>query len=241
MSSPGCRLTVPPSGAEAACVDRTVQDLLEAQRRALGREIHDAIGGALTAVHFDLAALARQPSRDAESDVRLAAAQAALQVAIEATRHTVARLYPPDLDDGLATALDRLVADFGRRTGIAADFDATGAIDLDAPRQLAVFRTAQESLTNAARHARCARVRLTLRGAPGEDGGREVVLEIRDDGSGFSTAAAAGRSDAFGLRGMAERAGAVGGRFDIESEPGRGTSVTLTLPMRGVPQRRKTG
>ena len=235
MSSPGCRSTVSPPGAETACVDLAVQDLLEAQRLALGREIHDAIGGALAAVHFDLAGLARHPPRDAEAGVRLAAAQAALQVAIDATRHAVARLHPPDLRDGLAPALDRLVADFGRRTGIAADFDAAGVTDLDAPRELAVFRTAQESLTNAARHARCARVRLTLRGDASEDGRRDVVLEVRDDGRGFS-ADAADRLDAFGLRGMAERARAVGGRLDIASEPGRGTSVTLTLPCAAQPQ-----
>ncbi|MGI4779766.1 MAG: sensor histidine kinase [Janthinobacterium lividum] len=226
MSLPGRCLSVSTPVAEA---------LLEAQRRAIGREIHDAIGGALAAVHFDLSWLAGQAPRDAEAQARLTSAQAALRAAMDATRHAVVQLYPPDLSGGLAPAVARLVADFGRRTGIAADFDALDAetTDLDAPRQLAVYRTAQEALTNIARHAQCARVRLTLRDEGGADHG-DLVLEVRDDGCGFSLDAAVARPDAFGLRGMAERARAVDGRLDVASAPGRGTSVTLTLPRSSV-------
>ena len=202
------------------------QAQLEAERRSIGREIHDAIGGALAAVHFDLSWLARHPPRDPETASRLASAQAALQTAMDATRHAVAQLYPPDLSGGLAPAITRLVADFGRRTGIDASFDAPGATELPAPQQLAAYRTAQEALTNAARHAGCTRVRLTLRD---EDGDR-AVLEIRDDGRGFDPGAKAAQADRFGLRGLAERASAAGGRLDVASRPGRGTAITLTLP-----------
>ena len=228
MSFPGRRLSVSTGASEAAsCVDMG-QALLEAQRRAIGREIHDAIGSALAAVHFDLSWLAQRPPRDAETEARLTSARAALGAAMDATRHAVAQLHPPDLADGLAPAIARLVADFGRRSGIAADFDATdaGSGGLDAPRQLAVYRIAQEALTNVARHAACRRVRLTLR-IEHDD----MVLEVRDDGRGFQPDDdGAARPDAFGLRGMGERARAVGGRLDIASAPGRGTAVTLTLP-----------
>ena len=204
------------------------QAQLEAQRRGIGREIHDVVGSALAAVHFDLSWLARQPPRDAETAARLASAQAALQTAMEAMRHAVAQLYPPDLSDGLAPAVARLVADFGRRTGIDANFDAADEIDLPSPQQLAIYRTAQEALTNIARHAQSRRVRLTLR----NEGTDHAVLEVRDDGLGFMPESAAAQTDSFGLRGLAERAHAVGGLLDVVSHPGRGTAVTLTLPRR---------
>lgn len=207
------------------------QDQLEAQRRGIGREIHDAVGSALAAVHLDLSWLARQPPRDSETAERLASAQASLQTAMDVTRHAVAQLYPPDLSEGLALAIARLVAEFGRRTGIDANFDAADATDLPAPQQLAAYRTAQETLTNIARHAQARRVRLTLRNE-GED---HAVLEVRDDGLGFMPESAAAQADSFGLRGLAERARTVGGSLDIVSHPGRGAAVTLTLPRREAP------
>lgn len=207
------------------------QTQLEAQRRGIGREIHDAVGSALAAVHFDLTWLARQTPRDPETAERLASAQAALQTAMEATRNAVAQLYPPDLSEGVASAVARLVADFGRRTDIDANFDAADEIDLPSPQQLAVYRTAQEALTNIARHAQARRVRLTLR----NEGTDHAVLEVRDDGLGFMPEAAAAQADSFGLRGLAERAQAVGGSLDIVSHPGRGTALTLTLPRRETP------
>ncbi len=202
------------------------QTQLEAQRRGIAREIHDVVGGALAAVHFDLSWLARQLPRDPQTAERLASAQSALQTAMDATRHTVAQLYPPDLSDGLAPAIARLVSDFGRRTQIDAGFDAADAVDLPAPQQLAAYRTAQEALTNIARHAKCRRVRLTLR----NDGADRAVLEVRDDGLGFEPETADAQTAGFGLRGLAERARSVGGRLDIVSRPGQGTALTLTLP-----------
>ncbi len=202
------------------------QTQMEAQRRGIAREIHDVVGNALAAVHFDLSWLARQPPRDPQSAERLASAQAALQTAMDATRQAVSELYPPDLSDGLSPAIARLVADFGQRTQIDAGFDAVDPVVLPAPQQLAAYRTAQEALTNVARHAKCRRVRLTLR----NEGESHAVLEIRDDGLGFDPEAAGARTGSFGLRGLADRALSVGGRLDMASRPGNGTTLTLTLP-----------
>lgn len=207
---------------------------IEAQRRGIGREIHDAIGGALAAVNFDLSWLARQPARDAESTQRLASAQQALAIAMDATRNAVAQLYPPDLSDGLAPAVSRLVADFARRTGIDAGFDAPGDAgprELPAPQQLAVYRTVQEALTNIARHAQARQVRITLR----DDDADHVALEVRDDGRGFDTAIAHAQAESFGLRGLTERAHSVGGRLDVESRPGHGTTIVLVVSRQDTP------
>lgn len=217
---------VAPSGTES------LQTLLEAQRLALAREVHDDIGGALSALHFDLARFARQPDA-AEAAERLRSAQDALRQAIEATQRVVHELYPPDLDDGLDAALRGLADRFRRRTGLATAFEGSiGATVLPAPVQLAAYRTVQEALSNVARHAHCSRVDVRLDHAAGV-----LRVAVQDDGRGIAAEAAqADDRPSFGLRGLAGRAQAVGGRLHIDSAPGAGTTVALAVPLaQGAP------
>lgn len=216
---------VGPSGPDA------LQALLEAQRLTLAREVHDDIGGALTALHFDLAQFASAPDA-AEAPERLRSAQAALRQAIDATQRVVHDLYPPDLDDGLDAALRGLADRFRRRTGLATTFTGSiGDARLPAALQLTAYRTVQEALSNVARHAQCRRVHLTLGTADGL-----LRVTVQDDGRGLATGPAAGDRPSFGLRGLAERAQSVGGRLQLDSAPGAGTTVSLVAPLtRGAP------
>lgn len=225
------RLTDVPERPVAHPETETLQALLEAQRLALAHEVHDDIGGALTALHFDLAQFARDPDA-AEAPERLRSAQAALRQAIEATQRVVHDLYPPDLDDGLDDALRGLADRFRRRTGLATTI--TGSIGDTRPPaalQLTAYRTLQEALSNVARHAQCHRVDVTLDTADGV-----LCLTVRDDGRGITAEATPEERPSFGLRGLAERAQAVGGRLQVDSAPGAGTTVTLVAPLaQGAP------
>jgi len=224
-----CRLTDVPERQVGHAETETLQALLEAQRLALAREVHDDIGGALTALHFDLSQALRHPDA-AEAPERLRSAQEALRQAIDATQRVVHALYPPDLDDGPDAALRGLADRFRRRTGLATA--VTGSIDdamLPAVLQLTAYRTVQEALSNVARHAQCRRVDITLGTADGM-----LRVAVRDDGRGITAEPDA--RPAFGLRGLAERAQSVGGRLQIDSAPGTGTTVTLVAPLaQGAP------
>ncbi|MBB1604007.1 hypothetical protein A9977_28670 [Variovorax sp. UMC13] len=209
----------------------TLQALLEAQRLALAREVHDDIGGALTALHFDLSQVLRHPDA-AEAPERLRSAQEALRQAIDATQRVVHDLYPPDLDDGLDAALRGLAERFRRRTGLATA--VTGSIGdavLPAALQLAAYRTVQEALSNVARHAQGRRVDIAL-----DTSDSTLRVAVQDDGRGITPEAAPDDRPSFGLRGLAGRAQSVGGCLHIDSALGTGTTVTLVAPLaQGAP------
>ncbi|HET6264850.1 MAG TPA: sensor histidine kinase, partial [Usitatibacter sp.] len=141
-----------------------------------------------------------------------------------------ADLRPLMLDDlGLTAAAEWMVQNFATRTGIKCDLAlGKGELDLPDPYATTVFRTLQECLTNAAKHAEATHVDVSLYR---EDG--DVLLEVSDDGRGFETQAQA-RPGSFGLIGLRERAYLVGGDLSIDSVPGRGTRVQLRVPVKAA-------
>ncbi|MER6924257.1 sensor histidine kinase, partial [Streptomyces spiralis] len=131
--------------------------------------------------------------------------------------------------DGLPEALKKTVAEWGERAGVRAGFTVTGTAEqLHDEVSATLLRIAQEALSNAARHARPARVGVTLSFM-----GDEVTLDIRDDGTGFDPAAVPQRthSGGFGLDGMRARAERIAGSLTVESEPGHGTAVSARVPL----------
>jgi two-component system sensor histidine kinase UhpB len=139
---------------------------------------------------------------------------------------TLARqLRPTALDDhGLVPALASQVADFGERTGIRAQFRRSGPVPLlNDEEQLVLYRVTQESLSNVAQHAQANRVDVELSSV-----GR-TILRVRDDGCGFTGIPRANGRAHLGLSGMRERALLVGGRLNIYSEPGSGTTIEITM------------
>ncbi|MFJ3209773.1 HAMP domain-containing sensor histidine kinase [Streptomyces flaveolus] len=198
----------------------------EAERRRIAQELHDEVGQSMTAILLVLGRAADdadQPLRD-----ELHQAQEITRESLDEVRRLVRRLRPGVLDDlGLISALTSLTHDFATHTGLRvtrrfeADLPA-----LDHETELVLYRVAQESLTNAARHADAERLEVSLGRADGA-----VVLTITDDGRGIEAAC-----EGAGIRGMRERALLIGAALDITSAPGTGTRIRLAAP---VPASRK--
>jgi two-component system, NarL family, sensor histidine kinase UhpB len=194
---------------------------LESERKRVAQELHDEVGQALTAVMLQLARLSKTaPGGHGE---QLAEALETTRDSLEDVRRIARQLRPEALDDlGLVPALNALASGFADRTGIPIVRWLPDAIPAVGPEaELVAFRVAQESLTNAARHAHAHRLDLVL-----EQVGRSLVLEIRDDGRGINGAPAGS-----GIRGMRERALLVGAELSIGPAGGGGTTVRLELPL----------
>ena len=202
-----------------------LQTSVELERAAIAREIHDDVGGSLTAVKFDLAWIDRH-AKEPEVRQRVAAALETVNSAIEASQRIMHNLRPAILEQGLVAALQWMTARFERRTGIEASL-RVGEERLALPSgvPLVAYRTAQEALTNVSKHAKASRVDIEL----SQDSG-VLTLEIRDNGRGIAPADLA-KERSFGIRGLHERAATVGGWVDLSSAPGSGTSLILTVPL----------
>jgi len=200
-----------------------LQTVVEEERRAIAREIHDEIGGTLTALRFDLGWIAR----NGEAPVRLRATQAleALSLAQQASQRLVRDLRPPVLDAGIGAAIDWQLAQFRKRTGARAVLRMnTDRVELDDAVAMTVYRTLQEALTNVAKHANARAVEVDVVVRDGM-----LSLEVLDDGQGLRPADLH-KPQSFGLRGLAERARAVGGWLEVS--PGRrGTALLLSVPV----------
>lgn len=198
----------------------------ESERRALARELHDAVGQSLSAVLMELRNLGAvlppgtgEPRRHADTIRRL------VEGAVEMVRNMALMLRPSMLDDlGLVPALEWQAREVSRRTGMSVTVTAADLPDdLPDEHRTAVYRMAQEALANAARHAQARSVTIKLALA-----GSKLRLDVRDDGRGFDAA----RGRGMGLLGIQERAANLGGALTVESAPARGTLLTVTLPLR---------
>jgi signal transduction histidine kinase len=204
-------------------LSRRLLEQQERERASLARELHDHLGQSLSVVSLNLHAIEGELSP--ASSPRVPESLQAIKKMIEQVQTLAFDLRPSILDDfGLAVALRRLVARHGERTGVRASFTAT-PIDARAPVEIetACYRIAQDALNNVARHA-CARsVEVTLTA-------QDVSLEVtvRDDGVGFNVERL---RTGLGLVGMGERAELAGGRLDIESAPGAGTTLRARFPL----------
>jgi two-component system, NarL family, sensor histidine kinase UhpB len=194
---------------------------LESERKRVAQELHDEVGQALTAVMLQLARLSKTAPDDLGD--QLAEALETTRNSLEDVRRIARQLRPEALDDlGLVPALNALASGFADRTGIPIVRWLPGAAPALGPEaELVVFRVAQESLTNAARHAEAHRLELVL-----AQDGRRLVLEIRDDGRGLN-----GARSGSGIRGMRERALLIGADLSIKRGAGGGTTVRLELPL----------
>lgn len=200
-----------------------LQTTIEQERASIAREIHDDIGGALTAVRFDLAWVERHTA-DAAAQSHLQSARAMLGQALEASQRIMKNLRPAILDQGLAAAVEWLATGFTQRTGVRVLMRNTSTRrEIPKAIELVAYRSAQEALTNITKHSQCDLVEIELCDA------RDVLtLEVRDNGSGISPDAL-DKPKAFGLRGLQERAKTVAGWLDISSYDKRGTSIILSV------------
>lgn len=203
-----------------------LQTSIEQERAAIAREIHDDVGGALTAVKFDLAWMARHAPTP-EIAERVAQALESVNHAHEASQRIMHNLRPAILEQGLVAALQWMTDRFGKRTGLEATFRTSHeSMQLAPGVPLVAYRFAQEALTNVSKHAQATKVSVDVSQAGGV-----LSIEVTDNGRGLSGEDLA-KARSFGIRGLHERAETVGGWVDISSKPG-GTTLILSVPLSG--------
>jgi signal transduction histidine kinase len=200
----------------------TILARLETERRRIGRELHDQVGAALTAVKCQLAAA--RHARSGEEQRVLADADELLARTISQVQDLSSTLRPVMLDEhGLAAALESYIARYTRQTGVHVEFTHDGLVEGCSPLvETAAFRIVQEALTNVARHARTDRARVTARRTQ-----EALTVTVADAGAGFDAGIA---PTATGLTGMIERAQLLGGTLIVRSVPGEGTTIEAVLP-----------
>jgi signal transduction histidine kinase len=214
---------------EAAKVSRRLVEVQETERRVLANDLHDLVGQKLTALNINLniVKIESAPST-AGIGARLNDSLKLVEETIESIRNVMAELRPAVLDDyGLTAVLRWYAEQFVERTGVVTTVVEQGPIPRLPPAvEEALFRIAQEALTNVAKYARAGKVTVTL-GTTSD----MSSLTIADDGCGFDPSAwkQPARDHGWGLMIMRERAAAVGAELSVESAPGRGTRVIVTL------------
>lgn len=219
---------------EVAVADRTrrlrrltdhLERTREHERERIGRDLHDELAQLLTAMRLELQLATRDGTLAPEPQTRLLTIVDAL---VSAKERIVAALQPADLDTlGLEGAIRACIAELRRRTGLTIEL----LLEIEAPDPdpdvgAAVLRIVQEALTNAVRHAAADRIDVAVSCRHGR-----AVVTVEDDGVGFTAAEVP--EGCFGLLGARERAETLGGELTIDSAPGRGTRLALSLPYSG--------
>jgi signal transduction histidine kinase len=206
-------------------------EIQEDERKRLSRELHDEIGQTLTALRIEIShALAGWRGGSPETQARLEQARALAEKTLQSVRNTSLLLRPALLDDlGLEPALQWQVEDFIRRSGIRCSFAGEGLQEpLPDAHKTCVYRVVQEALNNCEKHAGATEVRLRVRQTE-----QALTVQIEDNGRGFAvdkSGAPIGRAG-LGILGMRERAANLGGVLKLESTEGKGTRLSLALPL----------
>jgi len=216
------------SRVELRALAARIQTTREEERTRIAREIHDELGQVLTTLKLDLAWIEHRLPPSSSGAFRLGESSITERVdkTMEIVRRIASELRPSVLDAlGLEAAIDCLVQDTTKHTGIAATLRAETLPWLSDETESHIFRIIQEALTNVSRHARAGRVDVTVRNV-----GATVVLEVEDDGVGIMPEMVGGVRS-LGLVGMRERAVACGGTFTVRGEPGRGTAIIVQIPV----------
>jgi len=199
----------------------------EQERMRVAREIHDDLGQSLTALKMDVIGLLEKTAPRPELKTMIDRILQTLDDAVTAVQRISSELRPSILDDlGLFAAVELEMQTFEERTGIECELSIPESPPaLDKAAATAIYRMVQEALTNVARHSNASRVELRVR----ERGGH-LLLEIRDDGRGISDEQLTDPAS-LGLAGIRERAEILGGTAHFEGVPGRGTIVSIRLPL----------
>ena len=235
LAGSGIEPKVEGEGDEQVQVPQRVLESLEAERERLYRDIHDGPAQVLANAIFEVDYLERVTER-APSEIRqtlkaeLTSLKAQFRSSLDSVRAMIYDLRPPELAGvGLAEAMRNYTAEWESRCGIKvlATLETTRT-QLAPPHELAVYRVLQEALQNVLKHARASTV-----GVVWQKSKHAWTLHVTDDGVGFDIVKTATRAKSVGLLSMRERAELIGGSLQIQSMPGKGTAVTLLLPLKG--------
>lgn len=218
------------SRARLAELTEHIEQVKEQERTRIAREIHDDLGGNLTAIKMALAMLAARLPQEKVLQEKADYLDSLVDRTIEAVHRISLDLRPSTLDLGIVAAMEWQAREFEKQMGIACVVRIDGAADgqeiegeLDPDRASALFRIFQEALTNIAKHAHATRVTVSLRRQR-----QHLTLSICDNGRGITPADRV-KPHSFGLRGMSERARALGGTLNLSPAPGGGTMVVVKI------------
>jgi PAS domain S-box-containing protein len=211
-------------------LSREVLRAQEEERKRISRELHDVIAQTLTGINIRLATLKQEAGRSTEGfDRNLEKTQRVIGKSVDMVHRFARELRPAVLDDlGLIPALHSYMKDFAARTGLHTQLAAFAEVEqMEIAKRTVLFRVAQEALTNVSRHAQASRVEVGIKKIAGR-----LRMKIKDNGRSFDVERAlhtkgGGR---LGLLGMRERLEMIGGKFSVESIPGKGTTVHVEIP-----------
>lgn len=200
---------------------------IEAERAGFARELHDQVGGTLTALRSELDGLRKRVESNPALAKRVQSMDSLIDTAMKASISMSRALRPSMLDHGVFPAFEWQASEFEERTGTACRVTCNDEeAPLDIEQSTALYRVFQEALTNVTKHARATRVDAEL-----FINASTVTLEVRDDGIGLA-GGALDKRDSFGIRGMMERVRSLGGWLDVSGQPGKGTTVMVSIPRR---------
>ncbi|MFL5746805.1 MAG: PAS domain S-box protein [Niastella sp.] len=205
-----------------------LENIREEERKHISREIHDELGQQLTLLKLDLMQMSKKLNPEEKEMIeKMKQADQLLAETMKSVRKIATQLRPSILDNlGLVSALEWQSREFEKNFGIHCVFESLlYEPQFSAKQSNALFRIYQEALTNVARHAGATRVDAVL-----SQEENRIVLEIRDDGKGFNPNEMAHKKT-LGLKGMQERALMIDGDFQIESTPGKGTYILISIPI----------
>jgi two-component system sensor histidine kinase UhpB len=215
-------------------LSRQLMQVQEQERRRLGRELHDRTGANLSALLLSLEVLRGKlpPDLPEAFRSRISNCGVLLRETITQVRDVLAELRPPALDElGLLAALNhyvRLVAQLGNTEVSTEGREPSPRLPPDV--EISLFRIAQEALNNATRHAQATHIVFALRPEAAQ-----VTLTVTDDGKGFDASSQRPGSPSLGLVTMRERAEAMSARLIVETSPGKGTRIIVTVPYQTTP------
>ena len=210
----------------------------EDERRRIARDLHDEFGQLLTALRMKLESVASLREDDRELSAEIAETQAIAKKVDEGIDFLAWELRPAALDDlGLYAALTKYVREWTHYSGVPAELLESGIKKIRFVREIEtnLYRIAQESLNNVYKHAGAKQVEVALEKRDGL-----IVLIVEDDGRGFNKKDKVNREKGIGLIGMKERAALIGGTLEIETAPGKGTTIYARVPVHSVEKRETT-
>lgn len=215
------------AGEELSTFASAAHAIRESEKTRIARELHDELAQSLTAIKMDATWIREAMPPDATVvRARLDDMLSLLDTTVAATRRIASDLRPLLLDDlGLVPAIQWLTHNFSQRHGVACRLSLDEEVELAEPYATAVFRIVQESLVNVAKHAGASQVEVRI-----ERTAAAVILEVADDGAGFAPETPR-KPSSLGLMGLRERARLLQGTVDIDTAPGQGTRIRVSIPV----------
>jgi len=208
-----------------------IQNVQEEERSHIAREIHDELGQNLTSINMDIDYLKSSGNKNTDSDTlnRLNTLSELVNQTIKKTRRISQELRPSILDDlGLKSAIEWQISQYKKRSDSIYKLNMVGNDEnVSTEQSTAIFRIAQEALTNIVRHAEATNIEIHLNIKK-----NLIKLKIKDDGKGISKNDTNNYTNSFGIFGMKERASILGGKLKIVSTPKEGTTIIVELPLK---------